>query len=123
MERSGASNMLIGSGKANNPIQKLIKNKKFTWFVPKINSYNAKKRWIMGTIKTKGSIFVDHGAARAITNGKSLLPVGVVEATGTFQRGDTVSIFTTNKKKLGIGVTSYSNSDIKKIKGLIESDK
>ena len=111
-------NMLIGSGKANNPIQKLIKNKKFTWFVPKINSYNAKKRWIMGTIKTKGSIFVDHGAARAITNGKSLLPVGVVEATGTFQRGDTVSIFTTNKKKLGIGVTSYSNSDIKKIKGL-----
>ena len=111
-------NMLIGSGKANNPIQKLIKNKKFTWFVPKINSYNAKKRWIMGTIKTKGSIFVDHGAARAITNGKSLLPVGVVEATGIFQRGDTVSIFTTNKKKLGIGVTSYSNSDIKKIKGL-----
>jgi glutamate 5-kinase len=72
----------------------------------------------MGTIKTKGSIFVDHGAARAITNGKSLLPVGVVEATGTFQRGDTVSIFATNKKKLGIGVTSYSNSDIKKIKGL-----
>ena len=111
-------NMLIGSGKVNNPIQKLIKNRKFTWFVPKINSYNAKKRWIMGTIKTKGSIFVDHGAARAITNGKSLLPVGVVDATGTFQRGDTVSIFTTNKKKLGIGVTSYSNSDIKKIKGL-----
>ena len=111
-------NMLIGSGKVNNPIQKLIKNKKFTWFVPKINSYNAKKRWIMGTIKTKGSIFVDHGAARAITNGKSLLPVGVVEVTGTFQRGDTISIFTTNKKKLGIGVTSYSNSDIKKIKGL-----
>ena len=111
-------NMLIGSGKVNNPIQKLIKNRKFTWFVPKINSYNAKKRWIMGTIKTKGSIFVDHGAAQAITNGKSLLPVGVVEATGTFQRGDTVSIFTTNKKKLAIGVTSYSNSDIKKIKGL-----
>ena len=70
----------------------------------------------MGTIKTKGSIFVDEGAARAIINGKSLLPVGILDTNGTFQRGDTVSIFGAPKKKLGIGVTSYSNSDIKKIK-------
>ena len=111
-------NMLIGSGTKNNPIQKMIKNKKFTWFVPKINSHNAKKRWIMGTIKTKGSIFVDQGAARAIINGKSLLPVGIIDTSGTFQRGDTVSIFGDHKKKLGTGVTSYSNNDIKKIKGL-----
>jgi len=111
-------NMLIGSGTKNNPIQKMIKNKKFTWFVPKINSHNAKKRWIMGTIKTKGSIFVDQGAARAIINGKSLLPVGIIDTSGTFQRGDTVSIFSDHKKKLGTGVTSYSNNDIKKIKGL-----
>ena len=72
----------------------------------------------MGTIKTKGSVLVDQGAAQAIINGKSLLPVGIIDTNGTFQRGDTVSIFGAHKKKLGIGVSSYSNSDIKKIKGL-----
>ncbi len=111
-------NMLISSGKINNPIKHIVKNKKFTWFVPKINSHNAKKKWIMGTIKTKGSITVDNGAAKALNNGKSLLPVGITDINGSFQRGDTVSIIDQEKNKIGLGVTSYSSEDIKKIKGL-----
>ena len=111
-------NMIISSGKVNNPIQNIIKNKKFTWFIPKINSHNAKKKWIMGTIKTKGFIIIDNGATTALLNGKSLLPVGIVGLNGTFQRGDTVSIIGVNKKKIGLGLTSYSSDDIKKIKGL-----
>ena len=111
-------NMLISSGKINNPIKHIIKKKKFTWFVPKINSHNAKKKWIMGTIKTKGSIIVDSGAAKALNNGKSLLPVGITDINGSFQRGDTVSVIDQEKNKIGLGVTSYSSEDIKKIKGL-----
>ena len=71
-----------------------------------------------GDYQNKRICFVDQGAARAIINGKSLLPVGIIDTNGTFQRGDTVSIFGVRKKKLGIGVTSYSNNDIKKVKGL-----
>jgi glutamate 5-kinase len=111
-------NMLISSGKVNNPIQHIIKNKRFTWFVPKINSFNAKKKWIMGTIKAKGSIIVDNGAANALASGKSLLPVGIVDTYGSFQRGDTVLIQDSNKNKIGLGVTSYSNEEIQKIKRL-----
>ena len=110
--------MLISSGKVNNPIQNILNRKKYTWFVPKINLYNAKKKWIMGTIKTKGTIIVDQGAAVALSVGKSLLPVGIVDLTGSFQRGDTVSVVDINKKKIGLGVTSYSSDDVKKIKGL-----
>ena len=72
----------------------------------------------MGTIKTKGSLEVDAGAANALLNGKSLLPVGIVNVSGSFQRGDTVTILNLDKKKLGVGVTSYSSEDIQKIKGL-----
>jgi glutamate 5-kinase len=110
--------MLISSGKVNNPIQNILNKKKYTWFVPRINLYNAKKKWIMGTIKTKGTIIVDQGAAVALSAGKSLLPVGIVDLAGSFQRGDTVSVVDINKKKIGLGVTSYSSDDVKKIKGL-----
>ena len=118
--RSGC-NMIIASGKINNPIKNIIKSKKYTWFVPQINSFNARQKWILGTINTRGSIFIDNGAARALISGKSLLPVGIIEISGTFQRGDTVAIFNLTKKKLAVGVTSYSSEDIKKIKGLKSS--
>src|SRR5210317_1605227 len=111
-------NMIIASGKVNHPIKNIIKKKKYTWFVPQINSFNAKQKWILGTIKTKGSLEVDAGAANALLNGKSLLPVGIVNVSGSFQRGDTVTILNLDKKKLGVGVTSYSSEDIQKIKGL-----
>jgi len=111
-------NMIIASGKVNYPIKNIIKKKKYTWFVPQINSFNAKQKWILGTIKTKGSLEVDAGAANALLNGKSLLPVGIVNVSGSFQRGDTVTILNLDKKKLGVGVTSYSSEDIQKIKGL-----
>jgi len=115
--RSGC-NMIIASGKINNPIKNIIKSKKYTWFVPQINSFNARKKWIMGTIKTKGSIFIDNGAVKALIAGKSLLPVGIVGVSDSFQRGDTVAIFNKSKKKIAVGVTSYSSEDIEKIKGL-----
>jgi Glutamate 5-kinase len=54
----------------------------------------------MGTIKTKGTIIIDQGAAVALSAGKSLLPVGIVDLAGSFQRGDTVSVVDINKKKL-----------------------
>ena len=111
-------NMIIASGKINHPIKNIIKKKKYTWFVPQINSFNAKQKWILGTIKTKGSLEIDSGAANALLNGKSLLPVGIVNVIGSFQRGDTVTILNLDKKKLGVGVTSYSSEDIQKIKGL-----
>ena len=56
-----------------------------------------------------------------LTEGKSLLPVGIIEVNGKFERGDTVSIINKLNNKVGIGVTSYSSDEISKIKG-IKSD-
>ena len=70
----------------------LEKEKFCTVFIPNTNRYNAKKKWILNSIKNKGSIIVDDGAINALTEGKSLLPVGIIEVNGKFERGDTVSI-------------------------------
>ena len=79
------------------------------------------KKWIRSSIKNKGSIIVDDGAKNALIKGKSLLPVGIIEVNGKFDRGDTVSILNKLNNKIGIGVTSYSSDEISKIKG-IKSD-
>ena len=79
------------------------------------------KKWIRSSIKNKGSIIVDDGAKNALIKGKSLLPVGIIEVNGKFDRGDTVSIINKINTKIGIGVTSYSSDEISKIKG-IKSD-
>ena len=109
--------MILAQGSINNPISKLEKGKTCTIFIPQINNYNAKKKWILSSIKSKGSIIADHGAIKAIKSGKSLLPVGISDVNGKFNRGDTVLILSKSKIKIGTGVTSYSSDEILKIKG------
>ena len=113
--------MILTKGSVNNPLSNLEKEKFCTVFIPNTNRYNAKKKWILNSIKNKGSIIVDDGAINALTEGKSLLPVGIIEVNGKFERGDTVSIINKLNNKVGIGVTSYSSDEISKIKG-IKSD-
>jgi glutamate 5-kinase len=109
--------MILTKGNIFNPLQKLQSIKNFTLFSPKINQYNAKKKWIQSSLKSNGSITIDDGAANALLKGKSLLPVGIIDVNGTFKRGDTISILDKKKSNIGIGVTSYSNDEISKIKG------
>ena len=113
--------MILTKGSVNNPISKLEKNKFCTVFIPNTNRYNAKKKWILNSIKNKGSIIVDDGAENALTKEKSLLSVGIIDVKGKFDRGDTVSILNKSNNKIGVGVTSYSSDEISKIKG-IKSD-
>ena len=54
----------------------------------------------------------------AIRNGKSLLPVGVIDINGSFQRGDLISIVSKDGIKLGHGLSSFSSEEMHKIKGL-----
>jgi Glutamate 5-kinase len=64
-----------------------------------------------------GTIFIDHGAMIAIQNNKSLLPSGVIEVKGNFNRGDVISIIDYQKRKVAIGVIAYDSRDAKKIIG------
>ena len=112
--------MILTKGSVNNPLSKLEKEKSALYLF-QIQIDIMQKKWIRSSIKNKGSIIVDDGAKNALIKGKSLLPVGVIEVNGKFDRGDTVSILNKLNNKIGIGVTSYSSDEISKIKG-IKSD-
>jgi len=110
--------MAIANGKTMNPISALLDGVgRSTWFVPRANPRNARKRWIAGSLNPSGALVVDDGAARALAAGKSLLPAGVVEVEGSFERGDPVLVRDKAGKVLGRGLTAYSADDAQRIKG------
>ena len=109
--------MFLANGKKGNPIKSMIKNKIFTHFTPKISSLDAKKKWIIGSLSSSGIIFVDQGASRALSNGKSLLAAGITKITGSFSKGENVLIVDQNEKHLARGLSSFNSSEINKIKG------
>ena len=109
--------MFIGNGKKNNPIKNMIKNKTYTHFIPKISRLDARKRWIISSLNSSGKIYIDPGAARALNQGKSLLAAGIVKIEGDFEKGENVLVVDENNKNLARGLSSFTSTEINKIKG------
>jgi len=115
-------NMFIANGKKNNPIKRMIKEKIFTHFIPKISSLDARKKWIIGSLNSSGIICVDQGAAKALANGKSLLAAGIINIQGSFDKGENVLIVDQNENQLARGLASFNSTEINKIKGKQSKD-
>ena len=109
--------MLLANGNKDYPIKNIVKKKIYTHFTPKISSLDAKKKWIIGSLRASGKVFIDQGAARALYNGKSLLAAGVTKINGSFNKGENVLIVDHNEKHLARGLASFNSSEINKIKG------
>ena len=109
--------MFIANGKKDNPISNMIKNEKFTHFFPKVSSLDAKKKWIIGSLNSNGTIKIDDGASNALRNGKSLLAAGITKIDGFFRKGENVLVLDQNNNQLARGLSSFSSDEINKIKG------
>ena len=66
---------------------------------------------------SSGFIRIDEGALKAIKNNKSLLPAGIVEVGGKFNRGDVISVYSSKKEKIAIGISAYDINEARKIIG------
>lgn len=113
---SGGAAMAITLGSPDNPLKGLENGAPVTWFTPETDPRAARKRWI-ASMKPQGAITVDAGAARALGQGKSLLPAGVSAVTGGFGRGDPVSIHGPDGEQLGAGLSRYTADEARAIKG------
>jgi glutamate 5-kinase len=59
---------------------------------------------------------LDAGAAKALlSEGKSLLPIGVVEVKGNFERGEAVSCLDASGREIARGLVNYSARESRKI--------
>jgi len=111
---------VIAEGRKKNVILDIVDGKETgTRFEAAAKKIKARKRWIAYSIKPKGTMIVDAGAAKAVAESKkSLLPSGVLDIEGKFTDGDVVEVVTEDRKLIGRGLTNYSSEEMKKIKGL-----
>ena len=112
--------MVISMGEKPDILMKLFSGEEHgTYFIPKKEKLKSRKCWIAFTLKPKGVIIIDDGAASAVLNrGKSLLPSGIVEVEGEFSVGAPVEFSRGDREILGKGLVNYSAADIRKIMGL-----
>ena len=112
--------MVIANGEREDILTMLFSGKEHgTFFVPKKEKLASRKCWIAFSLKPKGIIIIDDGAAAAILKrGKSLLPSGIVGVEGDFSVGAPVKFKKRDNKILGTGLVNYSAADIRKIMGL-----
>ena len=109
--------MAIAIGNVPNPLAKLEAGARCTWFLPVAADHSARKRFILGTLQPAGRFVLDDGEVRALAQGRSLLPAGVREVAGNFERGDVVEVLAPDGRALGRGLSAYASADAARIIG------
>lgn len=112
---------VIAPGTRKNVLIDLLAGEKIgTVFAPPASKrkLDSRERWIALTVRPAGSVTIDEGAAKALTQrGKSLLASGITEVTGRFDRGDILMVRDPNGKELARGLSNYTADELALIKG------
>jgi glutamate 5-kinase len=98
-------------------LQALVDGARCTIFRAEGTPAAARKQWLAGVLEVRGELRLDDGASQALRNGKSLLPVGVVEVIGNFRRGDVVTLVDSRGRELGRGLAEYSFDEASQLAG------
>lgn len=82
----------------------------------------ARKQWLADHLQFAGSLVLDAGAIKALQDGRSLLPIGVVSVDGEFERGAAVACRAADGREIARGLTNYSSSEARRIARHATSD-
>ena len=118
LARRSGSTVVIARGGESEVIARLAAGEALgTRFHPVTSVHESRKRYILAGGRPDGRVCVDEGAARALRRGGSLLPVGVVEVEGQFERGDTVRVVDPAGSEIARGLINYTAGDTERILG------
>ena len=113
---AAGAHLAIVSGAIAHPLAAFDETGRGTVFVAE-KTAPARKAWLAGGLTAKGEIVIDAGAARALTQGKSLLAAGATGISGTFARGDLVAVVGEDGRTLARGLSEYDVADARAITG------
>lgn len=114
-ERAGIA-LVIANGTHDAPIARVIGQGIGTLFLPKRKAA-ARKAWLGGRLRLKGTLVVDAGAEKALGKGSSLLAAGITSVEGEFQRGDAVAIRNADGQVLAHGLAEYDAAECRLLVG------
>lgn len=119
-----ATSTLITSGLKNNILLDISLGREVgTLLFSASEKITARKQWLGGLSSTKGSIVLDDGACVALLEkGGSILPVGIRNIRGNFERGDLVEVLNKKLAKIATGFSNYSSKECEQIIGKASSE-
>lgn len=114
---SSGCSTVVASGREQRVVERLLAGESIgTLFVANAPKLQAKKQWMSDHLQLRGSVEVDAGAARKlITEGASLLPIGMIGVVGEFFRGDVIEICHPAGIPIARGLANYSSSQARLI--------
>ena len=119
---SGGAALWIADGRAPDVIARCLEGADGagTYFAPAPVRPSARKRWLAwASGEPQGTVTVNGCARRALEEeGRSLLPVGVTGATGTFAPGDLIAIADESGVVFARGLSAYTTDDLNRVRGL-----
>lgn len=113
--------LVIGNGQHDRPVARVVEQGVGTLFLPRRKA-GARKAWLGGRLRLKGSLMVDAGAVAALLRGSSLLAKGVTQVEGVFERGDPVAVVDAGGRVLAHGLSEYDAAECAAILGLHSSE-
>jgi len=76
----------------------------------------ARKQWMADHLQLRGTVVIDDGAACKVRDeGKSLLPVGILDVQGEFHRGDVIAVRSLGGTELARGLANYGSAEARLI--------
>ncbi len=114
---AGGAHTVVASGREPEVLMRLAAGESLgTRFVAQTPRLAARKKWLADHLQLRGSVRLDAGAARALLRrGGSLLPIGVTEVVGDFERGEAVAILDPDGREIARGLSGYSSSEARLI--------
>jgi glutamate 5-kinase len=114
--RSGA-HTVIASGHERDVLLRLLQGESIgTLLTAETPTLVARKQWLAGHLQVAGKLVLDAGAIKALrSGGKSLLPIGVLNVFGEFERGAVVACVGEDGSDIARGLTNYSADEARRI--------
>ena len=115
--KSSGASTIIASGREVNVLPRLAAGERIgTELKAQVALLTARQQWLADHLKLRGQIVLDQGAVKAVREGgKSVLPIGVLTVTGTFERGDVIACVDETGVAIARGLINYNHVDAARI--------
>ena len=112
-------NVILANGQHDDVLDRVLAGEEVgTLFLAQGPNVPAWKRWIGYTIEPAGRLVVDEGARKALCeSGRSLLPIGITQVEGNFDKGAVVTIADSAGTEFARGLTNYDSRSTAAIAG------
>ncbi len=113
----GGAHTLIASGREPDVLVRLAQGERIgSLLLAKSATLAARKQWLADHLQLRGRLMLDAGAVKALrSGGRSLLPIGVYDLSGEFERGEVVSCHDESNREIARGLINYSASETRRI--------